>query len=78
MTSFAIGELIVILVILIGLFYVWKEEKKKGGSGYGDALYLGAIFIVLELMFGGGGVLFFLGLFFLLIGLFGKLVGKKE
>jgi hypothetical protein len=74
----AIGilEPIVVIVFLIGIFYIWKEEKKKTGSGIQDLLYLGAIFVILGFLF--EGALLYIGLILLLFGFLGKLMAKKE
>lgn len=74
----AIGllESIVIIIFLIGVFYIWKEEKKKEGSGIQDLLYLGAIFVILGFLL--EGALLYIGLILLLFGFLGKLMAKKE
>jgi hypothetical protein len=74
--AFGILEPIVILVALVGIFYIWKEEKKKEGAGIQDLLYLGAIFVILALLLEVGAILF-IGLIFLLFGLLGKLYANK-
>jgi uncharacterized membrane protein len=75
--AFGILEPIVIIVFLIGIFYIWREEKKKEGAGVRDLFYLGAIFAVLAVLLDFGGFLY-IGLIFLLFGLIGKLGAKKE
>jgi dolichol kinase len=75
--AFGILEPIVIIVFLIGICYIWREEKKKEGAGVQDLLYLGAIFVILAILFDFGGLLY-IGLILLLFGLLGKLMGKKN
>ncbi len=75
--AFGILEPIVIIVFLIGIFYIWREEKKKAGAGIQDLLYLGAIFVILGFMFEFGAVLY-IGLILLLFGFLGKLMAKEE
>jgi hypothetical protein len=75
--AFGILEPIVIIVFLVGIFYIWKEEKKKEGSGIQDLLYLGAIFVILAFLLEIGGLLY-IGLIILLFGFLGKLMAKKE
>jgi hypothetical protein len=75
--AFGIIEPIVIIIFLIGIFYIWKEEKKKEGSGIQDLLYLGAIFVILAILLDVGGLIY-IGLVLLLFGFLGKLMAKKE
>jgi hypothetical protein len=74
--AFGILEPIVIIVFLIGIFYIWREEKKKEGSGVQDLFYLGAIFVILAILF-EVGALIYVGLICLLFGLLGKLMAKE-
>ena len=71
--SFAIGELIAILVIAIGIIYIWKKEKQNKGRGFRDALYLGTILIIIGVLTSMQPVMK-LGLLFLLAGFIGKLI----
>ena len=71
--SFGIGELIAILVIAIGIIYIWKKEKQKTGRGFRDVLYLGAILIIIGVLLSMQPVMK-LGLLFLLAGFIGKLI----
>jgi hypothetical protein len=75
--AFGIIEPIVIIIFLIGIFYIWKEEKKKEGSGIQDLLYLGAIFVILAILLDVGGLIYIV-LVLLLFGFLGKLMAKKE
>jgi hypothetical protein len=75
--AFGILEPIVIIVVLVGIFYIWREEKKKEGSGIQDLLYLGSIFIILGLISDVGAILY-IGLIFLLFGFLGKLFANKD
>ena len=70
--SFAIGELIAILIIAIGIIYIWKKEKQNKGRGFRDSLYLGAILIIIGVLTGTQPIMTF-GLLFLLAGFIGKL-----
>ena len=71
--SFGIGEIITILVIAIGIIYIWKKEKQKTGRGFRDVLYLGAILIIIGVFLSMQPVMK-LGLLFLLAGFIGKLI----
>ena len=71
--SFGIGEIIAILVIAIGIIYVWKKEKQNKGRGFRDVLYLGAILIIIGVLLSMQPVMK-LGLLFLLTGFIGKLI----
>jgi hypothetical protein len=77
MMNIGILGIIVIIVALVGIFYIWKEEKKKEGSGIQDLLYLGGIFMILGLLLDVGGLLY-IGLIFLLFGLLGKLFANND
>ena len=70
--SFGILEPIPLLVIAIGIIYIWKKEKQNKGRGFRDALYLGAILIIIGVLTGTQPVML-LGLLFLLTGFIGKL-----
>ena len=70
--SFAIEELIQIIVIAIGIIYIWKKEEENKGRGFRDALYFGAILIIIGVLSGTQPVML-LGLIFMLTGFIGKL-----
>lgn len=75
--SFTIEEIIQIIVIAIGIIYIWKKEKTKQGSGFRNSLYFGAILIIIGVLTGTQPVML-LGLLFLLTGFIGKIFQNKN
>jgi predicted permease len=78
MADYEIAVYIISIIVLIGIIYIWKEEKKKECIIFGDFLYLGAIFVILGFVFGSQTLvpisIYTVGIIFLSVSLIGNIL----